>query len=121
MSNERFKSVRPIKDSPVSGARKPPAKFKDLIEKMSGLVGIGEISRACDFIKDISNNKDERLRVIAALKQTKLIPSTYEMVQGTLQKLLSSPHTCPDIRAASEDTFVAQRNELAKMTFRKVV
>ncbi len=121
MTNERFKPVRPIGVNLVPDSRKPPAKFKDLIEKISGLAGVKEVSTACEFIKNTDNDKDERMKVIAALKKTRLIPTTYELVQGTLQRLLSSPHACKDIKTASEDAFVAQRNELARITLKKVV
>jgi PHD/YefM family antitoxin component YafN of YafNO toxin-antitoxin module len=113
MSKEGFKSVSPTRINLLQGGKRSPPTFKDKIEKMSGLVGNKEVSWACAFIKDTENSEKKRVAIIRSLKEATLIPATYEMVQGTLQRLLRDSSDA--IKTAAKDVFDTHRVKVQKI------
>jgi len=99
-----------------------PAAIKKqfgLPEKIFGLVGTQDTSQICKFITDPQISKEQRLHIIKKIPDITLIPSTYELVQRTLLRMSrDDPH--PEIKAASQSTFIANREKLGVL-LKKVV
>lgn len=112
MTKEGFRSARctKINLAPQSvRKRKPPAIFKDLIEKPSVLVGIGDAKNICAFISNSRNDEGKRVEAINSLKNAVLIPETYDSIQRALSRLSTDPSE--NVKIASKNTFVNQRDQ----------
>jgi len=120
MSREKNKTHRPIEIGLVSDRARPRLKSSNLIENMSGLVSEKEISKICEFIKNPDNGEQERLNVIRILQRATLIPTTYEILQTTLQRLCKYESSAV-IKTAAQETFSTQRDKQTLFVFKKVI
>jgi len=107
MVRRSFMSGR-SKANPGNG-NNPFSTFKGRADSVSGLVGITDISCACNFIKNTANSASERVAVIKSLKEAMLIPDTYDILMGTLSRL-SKKDKNPEIKNACISTFEFHRD-----------
>ena len=118
MQRGRNKSGR-LGANTVNGGEKPFTRFKDKIESMSGLVGAKDVSWACEFINNATNNTSERIAVIKSLREAMLIPDTYDKLMSALSRL-SKTDADPEIKSACISTFTFHR-ERHMLSLKKVV
>ena len=119
MTRKTFESARGSGKDSNQDSKRMPLKFKDLIDKTSGLMASQNLSSICSFIKNPENDKHERAMLINSLSGAVLVPDTYDRLQGTLSKL-SREDPSAAVKAACETAFNTLRDKHA-LPFRKAV